>query len=197
MRHFRGRGIGQFSLIEEGHILGVRLSWELGRTGAVRQRLMGIIVDRPVAKVLIFEIGGQRYGLPAADVRELVRAVAILPLPLESAFIEGVFDLRGTIVPVVDLRARLRLPSKAVEPSDHLIIMEAGAGGRPLALRVDRALDLVVRDPATSEQVQELMPGSGDAILVTMRVPDGLVPLLDFRSLIATTWSAALPLAPG
>ena len=130
---------------------------------------MGIIVDRPVAKVLIFEIGGQRYGLPAADVRELVRAVAILPLPLESAFIEGVFDLRGTIVPVVDLRARLRLPFKAVEPSDHLIIIEAGAGGRPLALRVDRALDLVVRDPATSEQVQELMPGSGDAILVMMR----------------------------
>ena len=127
-----------------------------------------------------------------------MRAVAILPLPLESAFLEGVFDLRGTVVPVVDLRARLRLPSKAVEPSDHLIIIEAGAGGRPLALRVDRALDLVVRDPAASEQVQELMPGSGDAILVMMmRVPDGLVPLLDLRSLIATTRSAALPLALG
>ena len=167
--------------------------------GAVRQRrLMGIIVDRPVAKVLIFEIGGQRYGLPASDVRELVRAVAILPLSLESAFIEGVFDLRGTVVPVVDLRARLRLPSKAVEPSDHLIIIEAGAGGRPLALRVDRALDLVVLDPAASEQVQELMSGSGDAILVMMmRVPNGLVPLLDLRSLIATTRSAALPLALG
>jgi hypothetical protein len=42
------------------------------------------------------------------------------------------------------------------------------------------------------------MPGSGDAILVMMmRVPDGLVPLLDFRSLIATTRSAALPLALG
>lgn len=157
---------------------------------------MGIIVDRPVAKVLIFEIGGQRYGLPASDVRELVRAVAILPLPLESAFLEGVFDLRGTVVPVVDLRARLRLPSKAVEPSDHLIIIEAGAGGRPLAMRVDRALDFVVQDPATSEQIQELMPGSGDAILVMMmRMPDGLVPLLDLRSLIATTRSAALPLA--
>ncbi len=124
--------------------------------------------------------------------------MAILPLPLESAFIEGVIDLRGTVVPVVDLRARLRLPSKAVEPSDHLIIIEAGAGGRPLALRVDRALDLVVRDPAASEQVQELMPGSGDAILVMMmRVPDGLVPLLDLRSLIATTRSAAVPLALG
>jgi len=108
-----------------------------------------------------------------------------------------VFDLRGTVVPVVDLRARLRLPSKAVEPSDHLIIIEAGAGGRPLAMRVDRALDFVVQDPATSEQIQELMPGSGDAILVMMRVPDGLVPLLDLRSLIATTRSAALPLALG
>ena len=157
---------------------------------------MGIIVDRPVAKVLIFEIGGQRYGLPASDVAELVRAVAIVPLPLESACIEGVIDLRGTVVPVVDLRARLRLPSKAVEPSDHLIIIAAGAGGRPLALRVDRALDLVVGDPAAFEQVHEFMPGSGDAILVMMmRMPDGLVPLLDLRALIATTRSAAVPLA--
>jgi purine-binding chemotaxis protein CheW len=155
---------------------------------------MGMIVDRPVAEVLIFEIGGQRYGLPAAGVRELLRAVAIVPLPLESALLEGVIDLRGTVVPVVDLRAQLRLPPKAVEPADHLIIIETGTGGRPLALRVDRALDLVAPGSAASEQVQELMPGSGDAIQVMMmRLPDGLVPLIDIRSLIAAARSAEVP----
>jgi purine-binding chemotaxis protein CheW len=153
-----------------------------------------IVVERPVREVLIFELGGRYYGLPASDIRELLRAVAIRPLPVDSAFIEGVIDLRGTIVAVLDLRARLRLPSKDVEPSDHLIIIEAGTGGRSIALRVDRALELVVPDPAAFERVQELVPG-WDAAAEMVRVPEGLVPLLDLRRLIATAQSAAIPLA--
>src|SRR5436189_5306070 len=116
--------------MEGKHILEVRRSWGLWRTGPPRGgRSKGGVVERPVREILIFEIGGRRYGLPASDIRELVRAVAIRRLPLDSAFIEGVIDLRGAIVPVLDLRARLRLPSKAVEPSDHLIIIAAGVSG--------------------------------------------------------------------
>jgi purine-binding chemotaxis protein CheW len=149
-------------------------------------------VGRPVREVLIFEIDGRRYGLPASEVRELVRAVAIRPLPLDSTVIEGVIDLRGTIVPVVDLRAGLHLPPKAVEPSDNLIILEAGAGGRPFAVRVDRATELFAADPAALESVHDILPGSEDAAEV-VRLPDGLVPLLDLRKLIAAARSAPMP----
>jgi hypothetical protein len=89
--------------------------------------------------ILVFEIGGRRFGLPAAEVRELLRAVTILPLPLAPDVVEGIINVRGTVVPVLDIRARLRLPAKAAEPSDHLIVVEPG--GRPVVLRIDRALN--------------------------------------------------------
>jgi purine-binding chemotaxis protein CheW len=153
---------------------------------------MGGVVVRPVREVLVFEIGGRRYGLPASDVRELVRAVAILPLELDSDCIEGVIDLRGAVVPVLDLRGRLRLPSRSVEPSDHFIIIAAGADGRSAALRVDRALELIAVGPAAAEPAPEPVSGSEQAVQV-VRGPDGLVPLLDLRPLLAMARAVAIP----
>jgi purine-binding chemotaxis protein CheW len=152
---------------------------------------IGVVVERRVREVLIFEIGGRRYGLPAPEVRELLRAVAISPLPPGSDPFEGVIDLRGAVVAVVDLRARLRLEPRAVQPSDHLIIMETGRGRRPIALRVDRALELVVLEPGAFEPLREREPGLPDAAEIA-RLPDGLVPMLDLDSLDATAWSAPI-----
>src|SRR5437870_13646015 len=94
-------------------------------------------VEREPLEILVFEVGGQRYGLPAAEVREILRAVAIVPLPRAPAIIEGIINIRGTVVPVLDLRTRFRLPAKPVEPADHLVV--AWAGERLVAVRVDRA----------------------------------------------------------
>ena len=56
-------------------------------------------------EVVVFEIGGLLYALPAASVRELVRAVAIVPPPRAPAIVEGIINLRGKVVPVLDVRA--------------------------------------------------------------------------------------------
>jgi purine-binding chemotaxis protein CheW len=129
-------------------------------------------------EILIFEVGGRRYGLPASDVRELVRAVAIVPLPLAGPGVEGVVNLRGQVIPVIDLRARLGLPARAVAPSDHMIVAESE--GRLVALRVDRALDLVRLDADT------VAAGVGETEETRVaRLPDGLAPLLDVRGVLA------------
>src|SRR5437764_218583 len=75
-------------------------------------------VDQRRREILVFEVDGRRYGLPASEVRELLRAVAIVPLPLAGPAVEGVVNLRGRVVPVFDLRVRLGLPARAVVPSD-------------------------------------------------------------------------------
>src|ERR1700720_4210722 len=108
-------------------------------------------------EVLVFEVGGQRYGLPSPDVREIVRAVTLTPLPRTPAIVEGVINLRGTVVPVLDIRARFRLPARAVEHTDHLIV--AWAGQRLVALRVDRALELILPEAGAVESAQTLLPG--------------------------------------
>ncbi len=95
--------------------------------------------ERP--EILVIEVGGRRFGLAASEVVELVRVVTIVRLREAPEWVEGVVNLRGQVVPVVDLRGRLSLPRKGVELSDHLVV--ARVRGRVVALRVDRALDLV------------------------------------------------------
>jgi purine-binding chemotaxis protein CheW len=150
-------------------------------------------VDPRGREILVFELDGRRYGLPASEVRELLRAVSIDPLPLSGPAIEGVVNLRGRVIPVLNLRARLGLPARAVVPSDHMIV--AQSGGRLLALRVDRALDLVQLDDEAA-----LAEGTEGARVA--RLADGLAPLLDLRTVLAgeglpETLGAALNIAAG
>jgi purine-binding chemotaxis protein CheW len=133
-------------------------------------------VDPRGREILVFELDGRRYGLPASEVRELLRAVSIVPLPLSGPAIEGVVNLRGRVIPVLNLRARLGLPARAVVPSDHMIV--AQSGGRLLALRVDRALDLVQLD-------DEADLAEGTEGVRVARLADGLAPLLDLRTVLA------------
>jgi purine-binding chemotaxis protein CheW len=135
--------------------------------------------DRLRREVLVVALGHRHYGLPAVDVVELLRVVACVPLPGAPEWIEGVFSLRGTVVPVLDLRARLGLPARSAEPSDHLVVVRTW--GRPVALRVDRALELA--EPDATE-------GTGVAAVVRLR--DELIPVLDLRALV----SPAEPAAP-
>jgi purine-binding chemotaxis protein CheW len=140
-------------------------------------------------EVLTFEVGGQRYALPLADVRELVRAVALTPLPQAPAIVEGVINLRGTIVPVLDIRSRFRLPPRAIEPSDHLLV--AWNGERLVALRVDRALELLRLDATTVADAEGVLPGVGYLAQVA-RCPDGLVLIHDLRTFLSRSESDVL-----
>lgn len=88
--------------------------------------------------VLLFEAGGARFGVLAAEVQEICRAVTILPLPGAPAAIEGAINYRGRVIAVVDARTRFALPPRPLQLSDHLIILRAG-GERLFALRVDAA----------------------------------------------------------
>jgi purine-binding chemotaxis protein CheW len=147
-------------------------------------------------EVLAFDIGGQRYGLPAAVVQEIVRAVTVVPLPRAPAVIEGVINLRGKVVPVLDIRSRFRLPAKPLEYTDHLVV--AWAGERLVALRVDRATALVRLDASEVEDAKGLVPGA-EYVAWVAKLPDDLVLIHDLRTFLsraeAVTLEEVLPAA--
>ena len=64
-----------------------------------------------VEEVLLFDVGGQRHALRIAQVRELLPALSTTPLPGSPPWIEGVINLRGVMVPVLDMRQRFGLPA--------------------------------------------------------------------------------------
>ena len=143
-------------------------------------------------EVLVFEVGGQTYGLPTVDVRELVRAVAITPLPDAPAVIEGVVNVRGRVLPVLDVRARFRLSPKSLDPSDHFIV--ASAGPRGVILRVDRATHLALVDEASVQPPQTLGP-SATYVAGVAKLDGGLVLIHDVTTFLSAAEAASLDAA--
>lgn len=150
---------------------------------------MADVGPRQQREILVFVLAGQRYALWASDVRELLRAVAIVPLPRAPEIIEGVINLRGRIVPVIDLRRRFGLQPRAVQPNDHFII--AALGARLVALRADRALDLVRLDPGQLERGEALSPAARHLPGVA-RLSYGLTVIHDLRTFVTESEAASL-----
>jgi purine-binding chemotaxis protein CheW len=110
--------------------------------------------------LVTFFLHEEEYGVPVLRSREIVRVAEITRIPEAPAHIRGVFNLRGRILPVVDLRTRLGLPTAPLTPRSRLILVEAH--GRILALlcdsvsRMTRIAASLVRPPpaeAISTQV--------------------------------------------
>ncbi|AKF84082.1 CheW protein [Myxococcus fulvus] len=143
-------------------------------------------------EVLLFTLAGQRYGLPTEDVRELVRAVRLTPLPRAPDVVEGLLNLHGQLLPVLDLRRRFRHPARPLSAFDHLIVAQAGP--RQVALRVDRAEGLRVVAPEEWDETPRELPGVG-YVTGAAKLEDGLVLVHDLRGFLSEAESLALDAA--
>ncbi|HEY5061006.1 MAG TPA: chemotaxis protein CheW [Gemmatimonadaceae bacterium] len=133
-------------------------------------------------RLLRFRLDAHQYGIASDSVVEIVRAVAITPLPGAPSVVEGVIDVRGTIVPVFDLRARFSIPSKALEPSDQFIL--ARTPSRIAALHVDRVEDLVDVDGAAMSDLSPALSGTSHLAGIAT-LPDGLVLIHDVETFLS------------
>lgn len=133
-------------------------------------------------KVLVFTLNGNRYGINSQAVLEVVRAVKVSPLPSLPRSIAGVFDLRGQVVPLIDVRRRFGLPSGSISPSDHFIVVEMD--DRLIALHVDEALELQDVEPAALEAVNEVVIGD-NYIVGALSLDDGMVVIYDLPAFLS------------
>ena len=147
------------------------------------------MLDDGDCEILIFGVGARHYGLPLAHVREIVRAAAFTPLPKAPAIIEGVVDLRGRIVPLLDIRTRFGLPAKPVEPSDHLVIAQAGE--RIVAIRADRAAGLA-RIPTREIFAAEEVSPAVNYVAGIAALADGVLVIHDLKTFLSRAESQSL-----
>jgi purine-binding chemotaxis protein CheW len=141
---------------------------------------------------VVFEVGDRRLALPASGIREIVRAVAVAPLPQAPPVVEGVVNVRGTILPVIDVRPRFGMPPRELNPDQHFIL--AYAGPRLVALRVDRVSELIRADPAAVRSADEAAPGSRHVAGVAA-LPDGVIVIQDLEQLLSLDEHATLAAA--
>lgn len=132
--------------------------------------------------IIVFNLDGQRYGLRLSDVQELLPAASLVRLPAAAPIVEGLLNLRGTILPVLDLRRRFGLPAKGMEPSDHLLAVSAGE--RLVGLRVDRAMAIVWVDESDIVDARAAVPAVQLAAGVA-KLGDGLVVIHDLSGFLS------------
>src|SRR5215468_9466258 len=99
--------------------------------------------------VLLFELAGARLAVPASHVIEVVRAVAIDLLPGAPAVVSGVINVRGEVMPVIDMRARFGLLARPPLPEDYFIAVQSGP--HRVVLHIDRPLELASVMPTAFE----------------------------------------------
>lgn len=133
-------------------------------------------------QLLTFGLGTSRFALRVEVVREVVRAVAIAVLPKAPPIVEGIINFRGTLIPVLDIRRRFELSAAPLAPEQHLII--ATAGDRLVAVRVDRALDLMAVEAEAIESASHMAPGA-EYVAGVARLPDGLLVIHDLERFLS------------
>lgn len=146
-------------------------------------------------RFLIFTVDSARYAIAAETVQEMVRAVAVTTLPGAPDAVAGIINVRGSVVPVFDMRLRFGAPQKPVTPEDHFVLVTAT--GRTVALHVDTILDLVDIDANAITSATATLP-STRYIGGVAPMPDGLVLIHDVDTFLsgveAETLNSALAL---
>lgn len=96
-------------------------------------------------KYLTFALGGEEYGLEILKVREIVGYQQITKVPKTSREVKGVINLRGQVIPIVDLRGRFGMDDKAVDDQTCIIVVENDQDGRitPTGVIVDKVSEVL------------------------------------------------------
>lgn len=126
-------------------------------------------------QVLVFELAPQRYALPIDDVREVLPLATLVQVPQTPSGFAGILRLRGTLLPIIDLRYCLSLPRIAPAVEHRIIVLIRQ--GVQLGFQVDAVHGLL----ATSRAVQRTngQAGSHHAVERIFSTPEGVVMLLD------------------
>jgi purine-binding chemotaxis protein CheW len=132
---------------------------------------------------VVFKVAGSEYAMAAADVLQMESYTGATAVPGVASHVVGIVQVRGRVVPVVNLRARFGLP--AVEPTLDSRLVVGQQGVRPVALLVDSAREVLKIEPAQLEPPpRSVSEDSRGFVKAVARVGTRLVMLIDFAKVI-------------
>ena len=148
-------------------------------------------------KYLLFRLGREEYGLGVLKVREIVSHQDPVPVPHSPAFVKGVINLRGKVVPVMDLRERLGLPPDSDPRRTSIIIVQVKDVSPPVLVGaiVDEVLEVIDIQASDIEDAPDFGRNLGDeCILGVAKVQARVRILLDVDKTLVLDALCELPL---
>lgn len=149
----------------------------------------GIAVFAQAGKYLTFKLSTEEYGLEILKVREIIGLMSITVVPRTPDYVRGVINLRGTIIPVVDLRKKFGMESTEDTEQSCIIVVEVtkNDGSEHIGVFVDAVSEVL--DIAENDIEKTPSLGSGvntDFILGMAKIKDSVKILLNVEKVLTT-----------
>lgn len=150
----------------------------------------------PQVQLVTFTVGGEEFGLDVFQVHEILRYQEPTPMPKSPAFVEGVLDVRGTLVPVVDLRKRFEAHDLRYDDDTRIVLVDFQ--GERLGLVVDAVSEVMrVAETAVAPPPQYVKGLAAEFIRGIVRMDARLVVLLDLDKILSSQERMQLLFAAG
>jgi purine-binding chemotaxis protein CheW len=160
-------------------------------TNIKRPNGINFIYPSASLSILTFHLAGQLYGLPVTEVVQIIEMVSLTHLPQAPQAIQGLLNLRGKIVPVIDLRLRFELPFKPYRLHTPIILIHLK--DQILGLIVDvveavveiSAVDLEPADKVMASLLTSPLPGQKSYLAGVANVERRLIPILKTETILS------------
>lgn len=135
------------------------------------------------AEYVVFKINGEHYGLDINNVENIEKPMDITRVPYSENYIEGVVNLRGNIIPVVDLRRRFNLPAHKMDDDSRIIIVNAGE--LKVGMLVDASSEVIRLDQDDIDPAPALSGGNGISFIKEIGKNNGrIIMLIDLMKVL-------------
>ncbi|MGE5682515.1 MAG: chemotaxis protein CheW [Bacillota bacterium] len=153
-----------------------------GESRAAEQQKSKKALDS-IIQLVGFEIGREYYGIEISRIKEINRMTEITKVPRAPQFIEGVINLRGTVIPVINLRTKVRMPKKEYDKDTRIIIVELS--GKTIGFIVDKVREVLRIPDHLLDPPPALTVGSrAEYITAVAKMENDLVILMDPEKLL-------------
>jgi len=138
--------------------------------------------NRTNNQYLTFRLENQQYGLPITLVREINRITEITPVPRSPQYVAGVINLRGKVIPVVDMRLKLGMPRQAPTKHTCVVVVESTVG--LMGVIVDKVNSVVELKPDQVEKSPQMGNVDSSFVLGLGKLEQQVIILVDVLSLL-------------
>jgi len=135
-------------------------------------------------ELVLFDLGNEIYGVDISVVYEIIRMQAITMVPKAPFFVEGIINLRGKVIPIVDMRKRFGLPKVEQNKDNRIMVLENS--GQNVGIIVD-AVTEVLRIPSESVEPPSsiIVSATSDYILGIAKHNKNMIILLDMERVLS------------
>lgn len=137
-------------------------------------------------QMVVFELEEELYGVDIHQVREIIRVPAITHVPRTPDFVEGVVNLRGTVIPILDLRKRFGFGVGEDDDDKRIVVVEME--DKTIGVIVDAVREVLLIDEESIEPPSPyIVTVDSQYIVGVARLEDRLVILLDLNQVLSTS----------